>query len=166
MSDIPPVTSGAEWAPGGLSRNFEELVACCALVIVVLGTSWGVFTRYVSAQPATWAAEIAAAGFCWAIFVGAAAVFKRGAHVSIDIAVARLPTTPRMVIALGVDLLVLCFLVWVSWLAIVYTVDSWDSPLPSLRWPYSIHYAGAALGFVAMTLRHTQSALRRRGVAI
>lgn len=160
MSDIP-VPAAAEWTDDGWTRNLEELVACAALVVVVLATSWGVFTRYVSAQPATWAAEIAAAGFCWAIFLGAAAVFKRSAHVSVDVAVMQLPAGVRRALMIVVDLLVLGFLAWISWLAVTFTIDSWDTPMPSLRWPYSIHYAGAALGLIAMTLRHGQSALRR-----
>lgn len=152
---------GAEMAPGGWTKNLEELVACVACTIVVLATSWGVFTRYVTAQAATWAAEIAAAGFCWMIFLGAAAVYKRGSHVSIDILVAQLPRGPRRLLAIAVDLLVLGFLAVIAWLAIGYTIESWDNPMPSLRWPYSIHYAGAAVGLVSMTYRHAQIALRR-----
>lgn len=163
MNDTVETGLSGDWAPGGPTRNLEELVACAALLTVVLATFWGVFTRYVSAQPATWAAEIAAAGFCWAIFVGAAAVFKRGGHVSIDLAVNALPATARRAVQMLVDLVVLGFLGWVSWLAIAFTIDSWSTPMPSLRWPYSIHYAGAALGFAAMTLRHLQVLVARHG---
>ena len=162
MSEGVVPDSSLSWRPGGVTQNLEETIACIALTIVVMGTSWGVFTRYVSAQPATWAAEIAAAGFCWAIFFGAAAVIKRTSHVSIDVAVSRLPPGPRAVLAWAVDLAVLGFLAWISWLALAFTVDSWDTPLPSLRWPYSIHYAGASLGLVAMTIRQAESMLRRR----
>lgn len=165
MSDIHVPDSSLSWRAGGLSRNLEEAVACIATSVVVLATSWGVFTRYVSAMPATWAAEIAAAGFCWAIFFGAAAVTKRTAHVSIDVAVSRLPPRAQATLAWIVDIAVLGFLAWVSWLALVFTVDSWDTPLPSLRWPYSFHYAGASLGLVAMTFRQAQAMLRRRAAA-
>ena len=165
MTEANIPDSSLAWRPGGLSRNLEEAVACVALTVVVLATSWGVFTRYVSAMPATWAAEIAAAGFCWAIFFGAAAVIKRTAHVSIDVAVSKLPPKARAALAWAVDISVLGFLAWVSWLALVFTVDSWDTPLPSLRWPYSIHYAGASLGLVAMTFRQAEAMLRRRSAA-
>ena len=76
MTDTTQASTAAGGLPGGWLRNFEEIVACTALTVVVLSTSWGVFTRYVSAQPATWSAEIAAVGFCWAIFLGSAAAFK------------------------------------------------------------------------------------------
>jgi TRAP-type C4-dicarboxylate transport system permease small subunit len=148
------------WQPGGWLRDAEEIVACAALVIVVLATSWGVFTRYVSSQPATWSAEIAAAGFCWMIFFGAAAVTKRGPHVSIDILVMTFSPPIRAILARTIDVGLVAFLAWLTVLAGQFTIDSWDTPMPSLRWPYALHYAGAALGLAAMTLRQAQTAWR------
>lgn len=155
--DRPP---GAP-SPGGLLGNLEEIVACLALTVLVLATAWGVVTRYVTAQPAAWSSEVAAAAFCWMIFLGAAAAFKRGAHVSIDLAVTRLPAAAGRTLARLVDLVVLGFLAWIAWLAAEFTINSWGTPMPSLRWPYAFHYAGAAIGFAAMTLRHGQAALTR-----
>lgn len=165
MGDTAPTSGQPAGLPGGWLRNFEEIVACAALVVVVLATSWGVFTRYVSAQPATWAAEIAAVGFCWSIFMGSAAAFKRGQHISIDMLTQALPRPVRLVTGTAADLLVLVFLGWVSWLAIEFTIGSWTTPMPSLRWPYSIHYSGAALGLVLMTYRHAHAAWARLGAA-
>jgi hypothetical protein len=106
MTDTTQASTAAGGLPGGWLRNFEEIVACTALTVVVLSTSWGVFTRYVSAQPATWSAEIAAVGFCWAIFLGSAAAFKRGQHISIDMLTQALPATVRRVLGTATDLLV------------------------------------------------------------
>jgi TRAP-type C4-dicarboxylate transport system permease small subunit len=144
--------------PRGFAGHVEEVIACTALAVVVGSVAWGVFTRYVTAQPATWSAEIAAVAFCWMIFLGSAAAFKRGLHVSIDMLTGLLPAPLRRALAVIVDLMVLGFLAWTSQLAISFTIDSWDTPMPSLRWPYSIHYAGAALGLVLMTLRHAIAA--------
>lgn len=161
MSDETRAPGGDTGMPGGWLRNFEEIIACSAMTVVVLATAWGVFTRYVSAQPATWSTEISAVGFCWAIFLGAAAAFKRGQHVSIDMLTQMLPPGVRRTIGAATDLLVLGFLGWVCWLAIDFTLESWTTPMPSLRWPYSIHYSGAALGLALMTLRHGQAAWAR-----
>ena len=62
----------------------EEVIAGAALLVVVLAVCWGVLTRYVTAQPAAWSGEVAGMGFAWLVFLGAAAGFKRGLHVSID----------------------------------------------------------------------------------
>ena len=69
--------------------------------------------------------------------------------------VAQLPPGPRRALAIAVDLLVFGFLAVIAWLTIGYTIESWDNPMPSLRWPYSIHYAGAALGLIAMAALQT-----------
>ena len=153
------------WAPGGWLGNAEEVIACAALIVVVLATSWGVFTRYVSAQPATWSAEIAAAGFCWMIFFGAAAVTKRGPHVSIDVLVMAFPPGVRTALSRAIDGVLVLFLFLLAFLAAQFTIHSWDTPMPSLRWPYSVHYAGAALGLAAMALRQASLAWRRLGSA-
>ena len=163
MSEHDLEAPGEARLSDGILKNAEEIVASLALIAVVVSTSWGVFTRYVSAQPATWSAEIAAAGFCWMIFFGAAAVTKRGPHVSIDVLVMTFPPAARRVLARAVDLVLTAFLAWLTLLATQFTIDSWGTPMPSLRWPYSIHYAGAALGLAAMTLRQAQTTWRRPG---
>ena len=81
--------------------------------------------------------------------------------LQIDMLTQALPRPVRMATGAAADLLVLVFLGWVSWLAIEFTIGSWTTPMPSLRWPYSIHYAGAALGLALMTLRHGRTAWSR-----
>jgi TRAP-type C4-dicarboxylate transport system permease small subunit len=126
---------------------------------------WTVITRYLTETPATWAGEISAMAFCWMVFIGGAACFKRGIHISIDMLVAALPAGPRAALATAVDALVAAFLLFVSVLAVDFTIESWTTPMPSLRWSYSYYYAGAALGLALMTLRHAQAALARRRAA-
>ena len=75
-------------------RHFEEAVSGLALVVIVGATCWGVLTRYITSQPAAWASEVAGIAFAWLVFVGAAAGFKYGMHVTIDMLVALLPTDP------------------------------------------------------------------------
>ena len=74
-----------------IADRFEELVASLAVVVVIASVSWGVITRYVTAQPATWAGEVATLGFAWVVFFGAAACVKYKLHPSIDMLVKRLP---------------------------------------------------------------------------
>ena len=71
--------------------QFEEIVACIALAAVVLAVSWGVITRYITAQPAAWASEVATLAFAWVVFFGATACIKYRLHPSIDMLVTRLP---------------------------------------------------------------------------
>src|SRR5919202_2159165 len=96
----------------------DEAIAVLALLVTVLSVTWGVVTRYVTAQPAVWASEVAAIAFAWLTFFGASACFKHNAHPSIDMLVQRLPALPQRLVRLGVDLLVAAFLGYFFWLVV------------------------------------------------
>ena len=136
-----------------VADRVEEVVACAALVVVVAAVIWGVLTRYITAQPAPWSGEVAGMAFAWVVFVGAAAGFKRGAHVSIDLLTRRLPARLGQPFAWALDLGLLLFMAYVVWLGFAFTVRNWDNPSSVLRLPLSITYASVLFGFTAMTVR-------------
>ena len=140
---------------------FEETAAGAALVIIVLSTCWGVITRYVTEQPAAWSGEVAGIAFAWLVFVGAAAGFKYGMHVGIDIAVALLPPLIRHWLMGAADLLVIAFLAMVLVLAVQFSIDSWTDPTSVLRLPRTVIYASVVVGSLCMLLRYGRAAWRR-----
>src|SRR3954452_9272893 len=90
----------------------DEGVAVFALLITVGAVGWGVVTRYVTAQPAVWASEVAGIGFAWLTFFGASACFAHNAHPSIDMLVGRLPPGLQRAVRFAVDALVAAFLAY------------------------------------------------------
>ena len=145
----------------GLLDFFEEGVAGVALVVVVFSACWGVVTRYVTEQPATWTGEVAAIAFAWLVFVGAAAGFKYGMHVAIDMLVALLPPAPRRWLMAAADLLVLAFLLTLLVLAVEFSINAWDDPTSVLRLPRTVTYASVVVGSLCMLLRYARVAWRR-----
>lgn len=139
----------------------EEIVSCIALIIVVLAVCWGVITRYVLAQPAVWAGEVAAFGFAWCVFIGAAAVVKRGGHVSIDMFVAFLPARLRDLINLGAQLTGIGFCLAAAFLGFNFALTNADNPSAVLRLPLSVLYLAPAIGFTLMALRGVQAMVTR-----
>ncbi len=137
-----------------LVDQFEEIVAGTALVIVVLAVCWGVVTRYITEQPATWAGEIAAMAFAWMVFVGAGAALKRGMHVYIDMLLLALPSGPRRIVTLAADGIVLAFLAIGLGLATEFAIDSWDNPTSVLRLPLTTIYAAVMVGFGCLLWRY------------
>ena len=131
----------------------EEVLACAALVLVVLAVAWGVLTRYVTAQPAPWAGEVAVMAFAWLVFLGSAAGFKRGMHASVDLLTARLSGMVRRPLEIVVDLTVLAFAAYVVWLGLEFTNRNLDNPGPVLRLPMSIIYLPVALCFASVAVR-------------
>lgn len=147
--------------PRGPFAYFEEFIAGTALVVVVLATCWGVVTRYLTEEPATWTGEVAAIAFAWLVFVGAAAGFKYGMHVGIDMAVALLPPTPRRILMAAADLLVLAFLLTLLVLSIEFSINAWGDPTSVLRLPRTVTYASVVVGSFCMLLHYGRAAWRR-----
>ena len=146
--------------PGPLGY-VEEAVAGFALVVVVLVTCWGVISRYVTEQPAAWAGEVAGIAFAWLVFLGAAACFKYGMHVAIDMLVVALPAPLRRFLMALVDVLVLAFLATLFVLAIQFSIDAWTDPTSVLRLPRSVTYVSVVVGSACMAVRYGQGAWRR-----
>lgn len=131
----------------------EEVLACGALLVVVAAVCWGVLTRYITAQPAAWAGEVAGMGFAWLVFLGSAAGFKRGLHVSIDLLTSHLPAPLERGLAFLVQLGILAFAAYVFWLGVGFTIGNLDNPSPVLRVPQSIIYLAVTLGFLSIAIR-------------
>lgn len=150
-----------ESGTSGPFRYFEEVLAGAALVVLVGTVCWGVVTRYVTATPAAWTGDISSVAFAWLIFMGSAAAFKYGMHMSIDLLWMLLPATGRRVLGALVDLLVIAFLAYATWLGVQFCLASMDDPLPILRWPRAVLYAAVMVGFACMGLRYAALAWRR-----
>jgi TRAP-type transport system small permease protein len=144
----------------GAVDQFEEIVACFALAAVVLSVAWGVLTRYVTAQPAAWASEVATLAFAWLVFFGATACIKYKLHPSIDMLVVRMPVPLRAAVRWFNHLLVVGFCVFMAWFGTRFAIDAWDNPSPVLRLPLTWLYGPVALCFGLMALRYVQVAAR------
>jgi len=142
--------------------QFEEIVACVALAAVVLAVSWGVITRYITAQPAAWASEVATLAFAWVVFFGATACIKYKLHPSIDMLVARLPRPLQLGVRWFNHALVLAFCVFMAWFGTRFAIDAWSNPSPVLRLPLTWLYGPVAFCFALMALRYVQ--VQRRGL--
>ncbi len=153
---LPPPT----WRRVG--DQFEEIVACLSLAAIVLSVSWGVITRYIIEQPATWASEIATLAFAWLVFFGAAACFKYKLHPSIDMLVARLPRPLQTGVRWLNHALVLGLCAFMTWFGTRFAIDAWSNPSPVLRLPLTWLYGPVAFCFALMALRYVQ--VQRRGL--
>jgi TRAP-type transport system small permease protein len=138
------------------AHHFEEVVASVAVVVVVLAVSWGVITRYITAQPAAWASEVATLAFAWVVFFGATACIKYNLHPSIDMLTTRLPSTAQALLRWINHALVLGFCGFMVWFGTRFAIDAWSNPSPVLRLPLSWLYGPVALCFGLMIVRYLQ----------
>ena len=154
-----PNSDPAGTRPRALNRfidQFEEIVACIALAVVVLSVSWGVITRYITEQPAAWASEVATLSFAWLVFFGAAACIKYRLHPAIDMLVARLPRLLQVLVRWLNHALVLGFCAFMVWFGTRFAIDAWASPSAVLRLPLTWLYGPVAFCFALMAVRYVQ----------
>ena len=144
-------------SPRWWAEHAEEAVACVALVVVVLATSWGVLTRYVTAQPAAWAGEVSTIGFAWVVFLGSVACIKARLHPAVDVPLGRLPAPLRIALVWANHALLLGFFAFMAWFGTRFALDAWDAPSPVLRLPLTWLYGPVAFCFALMIVRHLQN---------
>ncbi len=150
---------------GKALRYPDEAIGAAALLATVFAVTWGVVTRYVTAQPAVWASEVAGIGFAWLTFFGASACFRHHAHPSIDMLVIRLPAAPQRAVRIAVDLLVAVFLGYFAWIGLHFSVASWDNPTAVLRLPMTVVYGPVTVATLMMLGRHLANLRRPLAVA-
>ncbi len=144
-------------------RRPDEAVAILALIVTVLAVTWGVITRYITAQPAVWASEVAAIAFAWLTFFGASACFAHNAHPSIDRLVIRFPGRMQRATRLAMDLLVAAFLAYFAWIGLSFSISARDNPTAVLRVPMTVVYGPITIATVMALVRHLAAMRRARG---
>lgn len=153
LGSAPPVVEGRV--------TVEHVAMNVGFVVLVCSIVWGVLSRYVTEQPATWVEEVSSIAFAWVVFVGAAEVHRRGKHVSVDLVTAFLPARLRGALAVLAALFVAAYCFYVAWLGLQQTVASNSASTSMLNIPLSVPYAGLTLGFLLMGVRSLQRLLRQ-----
>ena len=90
----------------GVLSQLDILVACIALVILIVTTFMGVPFRYIFNSPFTWLEEVQSACLIWIVFGAAGAAFRTGNHVAIEMIVDRFPKTVQKVFQILIGVVV------------------------------------------------------------
>lgn len=133
-------------------RNWEEIIGCIGMSVIIVVISLNVFLRYFFNNSIPWAEEISVIGFSCVIFIGSAAVFKRHMHVGIDFVVGLLPDWLRSAVNYATSVFVLVFTAYITYLGWIYSVESWDKPTSILYIPYFFVNIPICIGFASMTV--------------
>lgn len=122
-------------------------IAGLAIVIMALIIPWGVFSRYALGQGLGWPEPIAILLMVLFTFVGAAASYRAGAHMAVQVLSDRLPDVAQPFLTLFVRLamgaIALFMLIWGYKLCIA----TWNQYLSTLTWMrVGVSYAPIPLG--------------------
>ena len=123
-----------------------------AIFVMSLIIPWGVFTRYVLGTGSQWPEPIAILLMMVFTFIGAAAAYRAGAHIAVDMLVSRLPAAARRACSLLVDLLMATVSGYVVWFGTRLCMETWRQSISELPWlPVGVTYAALPVG-AALTL--------------
>jgi TRAP-type C4-dicarboxylate transport system permease small subunit len=146
----------------GYGLSLELVLMNTAFVVLVAAIVWGVMSRYVTQNPATWVEEVASIAFTSVVFIGAAEVQRRHKHVSVDLLTSLLPQRVRRSLDFVVGGLVALYCFYVAWLGFKEAIASNSATTSMLNIPLSVPYGALTFGFLLFGLRSLQR-LRRAG---
>lgn len=136
-----------------LFNNFEEITGSILLVAVALITLFNVLSRYLLAQPLSWAEEVATYLFVWMAMMGAALAVKTREHFMIEFVIDRIPGRVGAFARVGVALLIViaCGIIFVN--GLIYMSWGWNAVTPATEMSRAIPYGAVAAGGALMLIR-------------
>ena len=144
MSNITGVlTTGLQWL----------LIA--AMALLVADVVWGVLTRYVGGEQASWTEELARFLLIWVSLLGGAAAFEQKSHLGVDYFVTKFDDSIRDNLKMFSYVIVLFFAISifvVGGARVVYNALALDQTTPALGWKMGYVYLVIPISGVFMTL--------------
>lgn len=133
-------------------NNIPELIACSAFVVMVCVVAVNVILRFCFDRSLVWIEEVSALGFIWSIFVGAAACYKRGSLISIDILVSLFPESLKKIMRIITCVFMIGVNAYLCYLSFKFSLSALTKLSLSLRIPYTCFDIAATVGFGFMTI--------------
>ena len=136
-------------------RRVDRVVEpiCALLILVIVAVLFvSVVFRYVLNRPLGWTEEVARFDLVWLTFLGAYVAFRRGAHMHIDLAVAKLSTNARRRLSVTVSLLMALVIAVLIREGVRYAGTFFGDPSPYLRFPIGLQYAALPVAGVLWLL--------------
>jgi TRAP-type C4-dicarboxylate transport system permease small subunit len=131
--------------------NIPELVAGTAFCVMLIVVFVNVVLRYTMNYSIIWCEELAAIGFIWSIFVGAAACYKRKGLIGIDVLVGILPAWSRRIVQVAVDAFMVGANVLLFYLSLSFSIGAWTKISLSMNISYTYFDIATTIGFAFMS---------------
>lgn len=136
-----------------LLDNFEEIIASLFLMGTTVLVVANIISRYFLKTGIFWSEEVATGFFVWSVFIGAAAAFKKGQHIGIDIIVSKLSGRNRALANVLIDLVVLIVIGFITVFSVLYVKTSYTKPTPVLGVSSAYISSSIIVGFTFMLIR-------------
>lgn len=145
----------------GLDRRLTGLasnLACALLALISVLGLWQVVSRFVLSQPSTWTEEAMRRLLVWCVMLGIVVAFRRGALVSVDLALRKARGAWRHLLRGLITASGLAYLAVLVGFGINLTwrvrFQSFAAMELSMAWAYAALPVGAALCMLAVIANH------------
>jgi TRAP-type C4-dicarboxylate transport system permease small subunit len=143
-------------------RLVEEAVPSFAVFLMFLVVLYQIFMRDVLTRPPIWSDELARYLYIYMVFLGAAHISRKRAHIRMDFLPAKLSGRPRALLLLAHEAAIITFLVYALWSGVVFYDFYRKIASPAMEMPSGylviivpvacvlmlIHHAGAAVSLI------------------
>ena len=141
-----------------LSTGLASHLACALLALISGLGLWQVVTRFILSQPSTWTEEAMRRLLIWCVMLGVVVAFRRGALVSVDLAMRTAKGRWRQLLRAFITGTGLVYLAVLLWFGINLTwrvrFQSFAAMEMSMAWAYAALPVGAALCMLAVVANH------------
>jgi TRAP-type C4-dicarboxylate transport system permease small subunit len=122
-------------------------VAGSCIFLMSLFIPWGIFTRYVLGTGSQWPEPISILLMVIFTFMAAAAAYRAGAHIAVEMLTMRLPAEARRPLRGVVHLLMLGISAFMVFYGTRLCIGTWGQTIPELTWmPVGLTYVPVPLG--------------------
>ncbi|KUK14495.1 MAG: TRAP transporter small permease [Synergistetes bacterium] len=128
-----------------------EVKVCQGILGVIVGlVFFSALLRYIG-YPINWTNALASGLFVWLIYIGADRALRRKRHIGMGFLVGKLPLKFRHLIGVLVDVVILIFLVYISYLGIKMTMANTGRVFEELFFlSYSVVIVAIPVGTILM----------------
>ena len=126
-----------------------------AMTLLVFDVVWGVLTRYVGGEQASWTEELARFLLIWVSLLGGAAAFEQKSHLGVDYFVTKFDDSIRDNLKIFSYVIVLFFAISIFVIGgsqVVYNALVLDQTTPALGWKMGHVYLAIPISGVFMVL--------------
>lgn len=118
---------------------------CVALMSAFI--PWGIFTRYVLGTGSQWPEPVSIQLMVIFTFLGAAASYRAGGHIAVQMLTQRLPESARHTLSRVVHVLMLLICLFMVWFGAQLCIGTWRQSIPELPLvPVGLAYLPVPLG--------------------
>lgn len=129
------------------TNDVSVVILFVAMTITVLVQ---VFFRYVVQSPLRWTEEAARYLMIWLVLLGSGVAMRNKAHLQVDVLTSALPERPKRFFNTIVSILILTFLIIMTFYGFKVSIKTVLQTSPAMRLPMSLIYAAFPVGGILM----------------